>query len=129
VFGLPFVHHVQNHLRPVSIMQRGGGRATYLAGMGQEPAVVDTTGVPVIVDAPDENGDEAAPVPGATLDPAAPWGGNNGLFRTHGEGGGIFNQVLSGLGELNSGSLLTFAAGAAAGYGLYWYLTKKKRGV
>jgi len=122
VFGMPYVHHVQNHLRPVTY-----GRETYLGGFGAEPTVVDpgVNELPLIVDAPISDEQEAKPVGTRRLAPDAPWGGNNGLFRTHGEGGGIFNQALAGLGDAGVGTLLTFVLGAAAGYGAFWYLSKK----
>jgi hypothetical protein len=125
VFGMPYVHHVQGHLRPIAVDDRAGGRDTYLAGFGEDVSVVDTTGVPVIVDAPLPDGTEAPPVPGARLAPDAPWSGNNGLFRTHGDGGGIFNRALAGVGEIGSSGLLAFAAGAALGYGVHWFLNRK----
>lgn len=126
VFGLPYVHHVQGHLRPVSMMTRAGGRETYLAGFGADAPVVDTTGVPVVVDAPLPDGREPKPIPGAKLAPEAPWSDNNGLFRTHGDGGGIFNRALAGsLGELGSSALVAFVAGAALGYGVHWFLKRK----
>jgi hypothetical protein len=131
VFGTPYVHSVQNNLRPVTFVDAQGNRETYLAGYGADsPAVVDTDGVPVIADAPDEHGNEAKPIRGARLgrrgkiDPAAPWGGNNGVFRTHGEGGGIFNRALAGVD--GGGTLIAFMLGAAAGYGIHWYLNRGK---
>jgi hypothetical protein len=126
VFGLPYVHSVQSHLRPVTFADRDGNKQTLLAGIGDDTTVVvEAEGVPVIADAPAPDGTEASPVPGAKLGPRpdAPWGGNNGLFRTHGDGGGIFNRALAGDGT--TGTLLAFAVGAGIGYGIHWFLTKK----
>ncbi len=129
VFGKPYVHHVQNQLRDVKVLKRGGGSEQMLLGLGAdpEPVVVDTEGLPLIVDAPADDGTEAKPIRRIRKGPPpdAPWGGNNGLFRTHGDGGGIFNRALAGLSGDGVGTLLVFALGAAAGYGAYWFLSKK----
>lgn len=130
VFGMPYVHHVQQHLRPVVFEDHRGNRDTYLAGYGAadpsvaapgDPSVIDTTGVPLVVDARDANGNEPPPL---QIDPSAPWGGNNGMFRTHGEGGGIFNRALAG--DLVSPSaLVAFVIAGGLGYAAYWYLSRK----
>jgi hypothetical protein len=56
---------------------------------------------------------------------------NYGLFRTQGQGGGIFNSRLAGLGQAGGmGTLAVFALGIAAGFIIFKYGTKrrKKRG-
>lgn len=90
VFGLPYVHHNQTVLRPVmwpGAHGRPGERM--LSGLG-------------------------ADAPASPASPAStPVVRNNGMFRTYGEGGGIFNQALAGDGATTT--LLIFAAGAAIG--------------
>lgn len=100
VFGLPYIHKVQNVIRPVEFYSQYGSRGeTVYAGLG--------------------NLDKQGPLPVVL---------NQGLFRTRGQGGGIFNQVLAGTGLGDTtGTLIAFALGAAAGVLLAKYGPKALR--
>ena len=100
VFGLPYVHEVQNVIRPVEFYSQYGSRGeTVYAGLG--------------------NTDKQGPLPVVL---------NQGLFRTRGQGGGIFNQVLAGTGMgSTTTSIVAFGLGIAAGVLLAKYGPKALR--